>query len=50
MITAMKTDKKSTGVIIRLILGPNIAIGPGKAAILEEVKNAGSIAPTGIVR
>ena len=39
----MKTDKKTTGARLRIVLGPDIAIGPGKAAILEEVKVTGSI-------
>ncbi len=47
MITLMKKDKKSTGARIRIVLGPDIAIGPGKAAILEEIKNAGSISAAG---
>jgi molybdate transport system regulatory protein len=47
MIVAMKKDKKSAGARIRIVLGPDIAIGPGKAAILEEVKAAGSISAAG---
>ena len=43
----MKRDKKSTGARLRLVLGPNIAIGPGKAAILEEIKKTGSISAAG---
>lgn len=43
----MKTDKKSTGARLRLVLGPDIAIGPGKAAILEEIKKTGSISAAG---
>lgn len=43
----MKTDKKSTGARLRIVLGPDIAIGPGKAAILEEVKATGSISAAG---
>lgn len=47
MIASMKKDKKSTGARIRIVLGPDIAIGPGKAAILEEVKATGSISAAG---
>ena len=47
MIGLMKKDKKATGARIRIVLGPDIAIGPGKAAILEEVKAAGSISAAG---
>lgn len=43
----MKTDKKSTGARLRIVLGPDIAMGPGKAAILEEVKETGSISAAG---
>jgi molybdate transport system regulatory protein len=43
----MKTDKKSTGTRLRIVLGPDIAIGPGKAAILEEVGATGSISAAG---
>jgi len=43
----MKTNKKSTGARLRIVLGPDIAIGPGKAAILEEVRATGSISAAG---
>ncbi len=32
---------------MRLVLGPDIAIGPGKIDLLEEVKQTGSIAEAG---
>ncbi len=47
MIAPMKTDKKSAGARLRIVLGPDIAIGPGKAAILEEVRETGSISAAG---
>ncbi|MEM8648885.1 MAG: winged helix-turn-helix domain-containing protein [Pseudomonadota bacterium] len=32
---------------LRLVLGPDIAIGPGKVDLLEQVKETGSIAEAG---
>lgn len=32
---------------MRLVLGPHIAIGPGKVDLLEQVKHCGSIAEAG---
>jgi len=43
----MKKDKRILGARLRIVLGPDMSIGPGKAAILEEVKATGSIAAAG---
>jgi len=43
----MKKEKRKTGARLRIVLGPDMSIGPGKAAILEEVKATGSIAAAG---
>jgi molybdate transport system regulatory protein len=42
----MKKEKNS-GARLRIVLGPDVSIGPGKAAILEEVKTNGSIVAAG---
>lgn len=34
-------------VRLRIVLSPNIAIGPGKASLLEGIRNTGSIAAAG---
>ena len=43
----MKTRSNTVGARLRVVLGPGSAIGPGQAAILEEIRNAGSIAAAG---
>ncbi len=43
----MKRGSKRLGARLRVVLEPDIVIGPGKAAILEEIKRAGSIAAAG---
>lgn len=43
----MKTGNKTTGVRLRIVLQPDIAIGPGKADLLEGIKKTGSIAAAG---
>ena len=43
----MKAGNKQTGARLRIVLEPDIAIGPGKADILESVKETGSIAAAG---
>ena len=40
----MKTRRNTVGARLRVVLGPGAAIGPGQAAILEEIRDAGSIA------
>ena len=44
----MKTRCNTVGARLRVVLGPGAAIGPGQAAILEEIKDAGSIAVDGV--
>lgn len=43
----MKAGNKQVGARLRIVLEPDIAIGPGKADILEGVKETGSIAAAG---
>lgn len=43
----MKPPQKSAGAILRVVIAPGIAIGPGKAALLQEIKETGSIAAAG---
>lgn len=43
----MKAGNKQVGARLRHLLEPDIAIGPGKADILEGVKETGSIAAAG---
>lgn len=43
----MKAGNKQGGARLRLVLEPDIAIGPGKADILEGIKETGSIAAAG---
>jgi molybdate transport system regulatory protein len=38
---------KKLGATLRIVLGQDVSIGPGKSAILEEVKANGSIAAAG---
>lgn len=43
----MNAGNKRIGARLRIVLEPDIAIGPGKADILEGVKETGSIAAAG---
>lgn len=43
----MKAGNQRAGARLRLVLEPDIAIGPGKADILEGIKETGSIAAAG---
>lgn len=43
----MKAGNRRIGARLRIVLEPDIAIGPGKADILEGVKQTGSIAAAG---
>lgn len=43
----MKAGNQQIGARLRIVLEPDIAIGPGKADILEGVKETGSIAAAG---
>ncbi len=43
----MKAGNKQIGARLRVVVEPNIAIGPGKADILEGIKATGSIAAAG---
>jgi len=43
----MKAGNKTAGARLRIVLDPNIAIGPGKADILAGIRETGSIAAAG---
>lgn len=43
----MKAGNKQVGARLRIVLEPDIAIGPGKADLLEGIKETGSIAGAG---
>ena len=43
----MKAGNRQVGARLRIVLEPDIAIGPGKADILEAIKETGSIAAAG---
>lgn len=43
----MKAGNRTLGARLRIVLEPDIAIGPGKADILEGIKETGSIAAAG---
>lgn len=43
----MRAGNRQLGVRIRLVLAPGIAIGPGKADLLEAIAETGSIAAAG---
>jgi len=45
--TAMKAGNKTIGARLRIVLKPDIAIGPGKADILQGIRDTGSIAAAG---
>jgi molybdate transport system regulatory protein len=44
----MKAGNRTLGARLRIVLEPDIAIGPGKADILEGIKATGSIAAAGM--
>ena len=46
-IIAMKAGNQTVGARLRVVLAPDIAIGPGKADLLQEVGETGSIAAAG---
>ena len=43
----MKAGNKTRGARLRVVLSTNVAIGPGKADILEGIRDTGSIAAAG---
>ena len=43
----MKAGNRTLGARLRIVLEPDIAVGPGKADILEGIKETGSIAGAG---
>ena len=43
----MKTKSNTVGARLRVVLGPGVAVGPGQAAMLEEIRDTGSIAAAG---
>lgn len=43
----MKAGNQRAGARLRIVLEPDIAIGPGKADILEGIRETGSIAAAG---
>jgi molybdate transport system regulatory protein len=43
----MKAGNQQVGARLRIVLEPDIAIGPGKADLLEGIKETGSIAAAG---
>jgi molybdate transport system regulatory protein len=43
----MKAGNRTLGARLRIVLEPDIAIGPGKADLLEGIKETGSIAAAG---
>ncbi len=40
-------DKDKIGAKLRVVVAPGVGIGPGKAALLEGIKETGSIAAAG---
>ncbi|MCT8971557.1 winged helix-turn-helix domain-containing protein [Microbaculum marinisediminis] len=43
----MKAGNKKTGVRLRVVLVPGVALGPGKADLLEAIAETGSISAAG---
>ena len=43
----MKAGNRKTGVRLRIVLEPAVALGPGKADLLEGIAETGSIAAAG---
>lgn len=47
ILGAMKPGNRITGARLRVVLEPGIALGPGKADLLEGIETEGSIAAAG---
>lgn len=47
MVTGMKPKHAVTGARLRVVLGPGIALGPGKADLLDAIADTGSISAAG---
>jgi molybdate transport system regulatory protein len=43
----MRVGNRTVGTRLRIVLEPDVAIGPGKADILEAIRETGSIAAAG---
>jgi molybdate transport system regulatory protein len=43
----MRTSNRTPGARLRIVLEPNIAIGPGKADLLQAIAETGSISAAG---
>ncbi len=43
----MRVGNRTPGLRLRIVLGPGIAIGPGKADLLDGIRATGSIAAAG---
>ncbi|MSO81227.1 MAG: LysR family transcriptional regulator [Alphaproteobacteria bacterium] len=43
----MRVGNRTLGARLRVVLGPDVAIGPGKAGLLDAIKATGSIAAAG---
>ena len=43
----MKAGNRTPGVRLRIVMRPEVAIGPGKADLLEGIRETGSIAAAG---
>ena len=43
----MKAGNRTVGARLRIVLEPDVAIGPGKADLLEAIRETGSIAAAG---
>ena len=43
----MKAGNKTVGSRLRIVLAPDVAIGPGKADLLQGIKETGSISAAG---
>jgi molybdate transport system regulatory protein len=47
MMAPMRTGNRTPGARLRIVLEPNIAIGPGKADLLQGIAETGSISAAG---
>ena len=47
ILAGMKPKHKTTGARLRVVLGPGVALGPGKADLLEAIAATGSISAAG---
>lgn len=43
----MKAGNKTTGVRLRVVIAPGVALGPGKADLLDGIRETGSISAAG---